>query len=549
MQIDESLRELGVSAHRGAHVEHGTVLGKFLGHVRSGRIERGSYLIVESMDRLSREAVMQALPRFIDILNAGVIVVTLTDGQVYSKESIDQNPYQIMVSLGPMIRSHEESAVKSVRVSEAWGKKRERARAGEHKMTRRTPEWIGLEGGEFVLRKERVDIVRRVFRETIEGHGRRTIARRLNREGTPTFRAHEKRKRQPTGWQDSSIAKILHNRAVFGEFQPGTGTTKYGTHKPDGAPIKDYYPVVVDEETFWQAQAVIASRRRLTDGEGKVIQHGAAGRRGHGIAHLLIGLGRCGRCKGAMHIINKGRPPKGALYFECSTARMKAPCENDRRWRADAIERRLLKHLAYIDADAVLRGDNAPDEVQRVEGLRAKLAAVQKQRDAVLRIVKTGDDAAVKEFEQLAEEVKEATAELAKAEVALARAAADPGLKARLAEAVDLNRAMNEADGEERTAIRTRLAEQLRQLVEVVRFDPELGVDAVLKARPDIPADQIPFIYGAAEAVPWRLSLDYDTAPHGAEPWEGQDDEPSIPVEVALPSLARKIAAKKAGAQ
>ncbi|RWQ14825.1 recombinase family protein [Mesorhizobium sp.] len=542
MQIDESLREFGVSAHRGAHVEHGSVLGKFLDHVQSGRVEKGSFLIVESMDRLSREAVMQALPRFIDILNAGVIVVTLSDGQVYSKESIDKNPYQIMVSLGPMIRSHEESQIKSVRVGEAWAKKRERARAGTHLLTRRTPEWITIKGGMFDFRDGREEIVRRVFRETIEGHGRRTIALRLNLEQVPTFRAGENRKKKPKGWQPSSIAKILNSRAVFGEFQPGTGTSKYGTHKPEGAPIKGYYPAAIDEDIFNGAQGIIASRRSERDENGVVIRRGKGGRRGYGIAHLLIGLGRCNRCHGPIHTINKG---KGALYFECDTARRKAGCDNQTRWRVDEIERRLLKHLSYIDADAVLEGGAPSGEAQRVAGLHARLADVKRERDAVLRIVKTGDEAAVREFEQLAAQVKEAAAELAEAETALARAAADPGLKARLAEAVDLNRAMDEAEGDQRTAIRVRLAEQLRQLVEMVRFDPELSVIALLKARPDIAPEDIPFVYGAKGTVPWILVLDDESEPHGPEPWAGQDDESRVPIAVALPSLAQKIAASR----
>lgn len=524
------------------------MLGQFLGHVRSGRIEKGSYLIVESMDRLSREAVMQALPRFIDILNAGIVVVTLTDGQVYSKESIDENPYQIMVSLGPMIRSHEESAVKSIRVSQAWGKKRALARAGEHKLTRRAPEWLELINGEFRLRDERVEIVRRVFRETIEGRGRRTIARRLNLEGVPTFRAHEKRKRQPTGWQDSSIAKILNSRAVFGEFQPGTGTKKYGTHKPEGEPIKGYYPVAVDEATFWEAQRVIASRRRVTDAEGNVIQRGAAGRRGNGIAHLLIGLGRCDRCGDAMHQINKGASPKGGLYLECSTARRKAGCDNTNRWRVDAIERRLLKHLAYIDADAVLRGETPRGEVEKIEGLKARLADVEKRarnRAAMMEAADDLDEESLRRHRELIAEAASIRTELAEAEKALAQAIADPGLKARLADAVDLTRAMDEAEGEERTAIRTRLAEQLRQLVEVLRFHPSIGVDAILRARPDVPLADVPFVIGGKGRVPWRLDLTDDDDPHGTYVWDLPPDDEQ-PQRNPLPLLRAKVAARKA---
>lgn len=540
MQIDESLREFGVSAHRGAHVEHGSVLGKFLDHVRSGRVEKGSYLIVESMDRLSREAVMQALPRFIDILNAGVIVVTLSDGQVYSKASIDQNPYQIMVSLGPMIRSHEESAIKSVRVGEAWARKRERARAGTHRMTRRTPEWIALQDGEFTIREDRAEIVRRVFKETIEGNGRRVIVTRLNTEGIPTFRAEENRKVTPTGWQTSSIAKILNSRATFGEFQPGTGSTKFRNHKPEGTPIKGYYPAVIDEDIFHRAQGVIASRRSERNEDGVVVRRGKGGRRGYGIAHLLIGLGRCNLCRGPMHIVNKGRPPKGALYFECSVARRKAGCDNTSRWRVDEIERRLLKHLSYVDADAVLEGSTPSGDAQRVAGLRARLADAERQRDAVLRVVATGDEAAVAMFDRLAGEVKQASAELVKAEIALAQAASDPGLKARLAEAVNLHLAMSESEGEQRFAIRTRLAEQLRQLVEAVNFHPDIGVYAVLKQRPDVPADQLPFTYDYGGR--WTLALDDDSDPHGSDFVDGTDDISSG--QLASFSLKRKLTEK-----
>jgi DNA invertase Pin-like site-specific DNA recombinase len=537
--LDDTLRDLGISAYRGANRDVGA-LRSFLDEVERGKVEPGSFLIVESLDRLSREAVLDAAARLFDLIRAGVVVVTLSDGQEYSADRLRNDWTPLIVSIAIMARAHEESRVKGERVGEAWAKKRERARAGTHLMTRRTPEWIAIEGGKFVLREERADIVRRVFRETIEGNGRRVIVNRLNLEQVPTFRADENRKVKPTGWQTSSIAKILNSRATFGEFQPGTGSTKYRTHKPDGAPIRGYYPAVIDEDTFHRAQAVIASRRFERDENGVVIRRGKGGRLGHGIAHLLRGLGRCARCQGAMHTINKGQPPKGALYFECSTARRKAGCDNDRRWRVDEIERRLLKHLSYIDADAVLDGGIPSDEAQRVAGLRARLSDAERQRDAILRVVATGDEAAVAMFDRLAGEVKEAKAELTKAETTLARAAADPGLKARLAEAVDLNRAMDEAEGEERTAIRIRLAEQLRQIVECVTFDNAASVVAVLKQRHDVPEEQIPWVWGYSDRVPWLLNLDYEHDTHGPTPPDWSDEPPPEPLPPGLRKLAER---------
>ena len=54
-----SLRDEGVSAYRGKHRENADThaLAALLQAVKSGRIPAGSYLVVESLDRLSREKI------------------------------------------------------------------------------------------------------------------------------------------------------------------------------------------------------------------------------------------------------------------------------------------------------------------------------------------------------------------------------------------------------------------------------------------------------------------------------------------------------------
>ena len=79
---DFRLEDLGVSAFKGANVTSGA-LGQFLAAVREGRIEKGSYLIVELLDRLSRQAVMESFTLFAEIMRAGVNIATLTDNQIY----------------------------------------------------------------------------------------------------------------------------------------------------------------------------------------------------------------------------------------------------------------------------------------------------------------------------------------------------------------------------------------------------------------------------------------------------------------------------------
>src|SRR4051794_2488645 len=58
LTLDESftLHDLGVSAFRGTNAEQGH-LAAFLEAVRIGRVPAGSFLIVESVDRISRQGI------------------------------------------------------------------------------------------------------------------------------------------------------------------------------------------------------------------------------------------------------------------------------------------------------------------------------------------------------------------------------------------------------------------------------------------------------------------------------------------------------------
>src|SRR5262249_12709170 len=94
--------------------------------------------------------------------------------------------------------------------------------------------WVELDNGkkkfevqDYEEIPEYVDIVRRIYRECADGVGQYSIARRLNREGVPTFerkykRKHEKFARTTVSWQPSYVAKILANKAVLGEYGPHT---------------------------------------------------------------------------------------------------------------------------------------------------------------------------------------------------------------------------------------------------------------------------------------------------------------------------------------
>src|SRR4051812_17193411 len=65
---EDQLKDLGLSAFSGANVSDGA-LGQFLQAVRDGKVQRGSILIIESLDRLSRQKPSKALGLFSEIIN------------------------------------------------------------------------------------------------------------------------------------------------------------------------------------------------------------------------------------------------------------------------------------------------------------------------------------------------------------------------------------------------------------------------------------------------------------------------------------------------
>ncbi|WP_226993543.1 recombinase family protein [Burkholderia plantarii] len=88
-----SLRDEGLSAYHQRHVKQGA-LGVFLRAVEDGHVPPGSVLIVEGLDRLSRAEPLQA--QLAQIINAGITVVTASDGREYNRERLKAQPMDLV---------------------------------------------------------------------------------------------------------------------------------------------------------------------------------------------------------------------------------------------------------------------------------------------------------------------------------------------------------------------------------------------------------------------------------------------------------------------
>lgn len=311
LDLDTSLtfHDLGVSAFRGRNAGAEGQLGAFLEAIRRGIVPEGSYLLVESLDRISRQTARKALRSLEDVVEAGAIVVTLIDGRKYDKDSLDSDPMALLLSILTFMRAHEESATKASRLKAAWSEKREQAAKSKKPMTRACPAWLDLDykTGVFTPIRERVEVVQRIFAMTLEGVGQGVIAQTLNREGVPPFRGAKH-------WHRTYIAKILDNPAVLGTFVPHVQDHSTGKRVRRALdPIQGYFPAIIAPETVQQLQAMRSG----------TVQPRRGRHAGKPLNNLFGGLGRCSDCGSTMTMTNKG---DGNKYFICTRAKAGAGC-------------------------------------------------------------------------------------------------------------------------------------------------------------------------------------------------------------------------------
>lgn len=335
------------------------MLGEFLALVRAGEVPKGSYLLVESLDRLSRNTPRKAVRLLEDICVEGITLVTLADGKVYDEATLDDDPMAFMWAFMVAIRANEESAMKSRRGKAAWEHKR--AQASQRPLTAKAPHWLKLNSaaGQFEVIEERAAVVRRIFAMTLEGAGQHKIAETLNREGVATF---------GTGrhWHRSYIAKLLQNSAVVGTLVPHS--IEYEGRKRQRRPqaaVEGYYPIILDRAMFDHVQAMSRNARSPLRG-----RHAASGT----VSNLFGGLSKCPLCGGTMTRVSKG-PKGGKAYLVCAKAKAGGGC----RYRAvlyERVEKAFIQDVFRVIATAPA-GDAGADIDADIEHIDASMSAIE----------------------------------------------------------------------------------------------------------------------------------------------------------------------------
>jgi len=344
--LDTNYKDEGISAFSGKHKLTGA-LSRFLKSVEAKEIEKGSILIVENLDRLSRENVLDALTLFTSIIQAGIEIVTLQDGMIYSTKNITKNWTQLIISITYMARAHDESQVKSDRLKSVWKNKREKASKGEI-FTKKCPSWIEFKKDKFVLIPERVQAVREIYRMRLDGMGKMKIARSLNQRNDLYIPPVTKLNKLG-GWTPCYINKILTSKTVIGTMQPmrrinvmNKKTGKLEKKRREvGDGILNYYPSAIEQTFFNQVQNLIAKNFE---------QRGFAGGRLGKVSNLFTHIAKCGLCGANMHYINKGY---GNTHLTCCSHDRKTGC-NAKKVNYSEFEKLFFKNMEELNISEFL---------------------------------------------------------------------------------------------------------------------------------------------------------------------------------------------------
>jgi len=477
LPVAETMQDIGVSAFRGDNALTGE-LGRFLQRCESGEVPPGSVLVAESLDRLTRNRVNEALLLLLNITQHGVRI-----GLTAQNVILDLASYAAFFPiLADMMRSNSESEHKSFRSCANWETKRKKAKDGVI-VTSQVPRWLEVHDGKIHVLDERAQLVRRIFDMYVNGYGRGVIANTLIKEGVPAWNTRK------AVWHRSYIEKLLCNRAVVGDYIAEFKTDEGGKGQEV---IAGYYPEIVDPALFERVQDMAFLRRK-----------GQRGRKGKKYANLFQKIARCSVCGGTMgyHKATQDKTRKSGIrpwahYLTCNSAHAGHGCSNRRYFNYLYVENFVLSGLMDdldIAAAVGIHSTALKQHTDRIASLQAQLEHADARIQKHVALLVDDDLAELEELGQQLAELKRKRVALreelmkARAEATAARQAAEDSTQFRgrsdaavLSPDTGLPGYIDMSD-EAVYARRARIAMQLRSVVESITCSPDKSVKIVMK--------------------------------------------------------------------
>lgn len=481
--ITETLVDHGKSAYHGKNRAAGGALYQIEERAKRGELQ-GKVLIVEAMDRLSRQEPLESLDLLRDLVRNGVTVCESETGLIYDNKRITEDWTKLILILARAAEAYASSHTKSQRVASAWretqtGKKTKDGIAD----TRLCPAWIEVgDDGEYRPIAHRAAVITRMFQMAADGFGIRAIAEEANEE--------RKRSGWPVAaWEIRNVSTILKGRRVLGEYQPQRRTVE-GKREDVGEPLP-LYPAIVTPKLWHRVQAAVKSR----------VSSGGPRRE---VVNVLSHLCRCMHrnegdnlpCNTRMvHRKQKTMQPQ----LTCASFARGAGCKSNRTYRYDDLLNGVLDQLLTLALpENVQQPHQVNLNIEKAE-LAAKRARLAEMADKLIEKDDPVLEAAYERFKaRVDEETRALKAVLAQQEQVTA--AAPPAelaqraleLRSQIADSADARRLMQS---------------YLDQLIDVIQMDPSdrsatvVMFDGLLNIKLDVKGNLI----GKADA---RTMLD-----------------------------------------
>lgn len=305
--VVEELTDAGISSFRGKNYHQGK-LGEVVQRALSGNIPKGSILLFESADRMSRMNLGNATQLFMDILASGLHIGICDSLSIFTKESLNIGSF--IPLLVEMERAHGESKRKRGFTQSVWKRKLEQQKQGMA-VTGKCPQWLKIEEGKFIPIPEQVQVITDLFTTTLTT-GVAEATRSINEKYGKDYKIHQ-------------TQYLLKNRKLIGEHTQRL-TNEDGI-KEDGETFQDAYPSVIDPGLFYEVQEKLKSRKPWS------------GRFEKTHSNFLTGLLKCRYCYSSVRFMRKGVKE----YYYC-TSSLTHKCRNPgtQSVRAEGLRRAFL---------------------------------------------------------------------------------------------------------------------------------------------------------------------------------------------------------------
>lgn len=445
-EVVQIIEDLGRSAWNGNHLKVGN-LGKFADRVFAGDIPAGSVLVVEELDRLSRQEARKAQRWIEDVCDTGLEIATVVGERIYSKANLNDNLFAIFEILMRAQAAYEYVERLSRRIKRSYQSRLEAARTQGNAITTQGPMWLKPIGTlpdiTWVPIPERLKVIAEILDLIRAGHAAWAVARMLNERGIPSFTGRT--------WDRTTVVKIVRSSALEGDRAVGEGKNS----RPTGEVLVGYYgDPHLPLDVISEARAMLNRRR---GGKG----------RNSGVVNNLFGLKiRCGCCGGRM-MLNGYQ----SRYLVCYDASRGSGCTNKATYRYREFEAAALDNILSLALDESFfrQADKTHMlglEIATVEKtVKDKQSAIERLLDVLSRISSPSTETRIASLEAEKADL------LAKLDVLNAKQTAAKGVataEAHLARVHGVREALIHPDPEARLPARLRVSEALGQIVDKV---------------------------------------------------------------------------------